>query len=211
MLSNIYLHHVLDLWFEQEVKPRLRGRAWMVRFADDFILGFEREDDATRVYEVLFRRFAKHGLRLHPEKTRLVPFFPPAKSGGRRETFDFLGFTHCWGTSRKGRPFVRRQTMRKRLTRALDGLRAYCREVRTLPLVTQWTGLKRKMQGHFAYYGLTGNRRQLANYAYQAARIWRGWLNRRSASRDMPWTRFNAILARFPLPLPRIVHSVYAQ
>lgn len=211
LLSNIYLHHVLDLWFEHDVKPRLRGRAWMVRFADDFVMGFELEDDATRVYEVLFKRFVKYGLRIHPEKTRLVPFFPPDKLGGRRETFNFLGFTQCWGTSRKGRFYVRRQTMSKRLTRALDGLRAYCQEVRTMPLVQQWDGLKRKMQGHYAYYGLTGNMRQLANYAHEAERVWRFWLNRRSATRDMPWTRFKTILARFPLPPPRIVHSVHAQ
>lgn len=101
--------------------------------------------------------------------------------------------------------------MSKRLTRALDGLRAYCREVRTQPLVSQWTGLKQKMQGHFAYYGLTGNIRQLANFAHEAERIWRYWLNRRSASRDMPWTRFHTVLARFPLPPPRIVHSVFSQ
>jgi group II intron reverse transcriptase/maturase len=211
ILSNIYLHQVLDLWFERIVKPCLRGRAWMVRFADDFVMGFEREDDAKRVYEVLFKRFEKHGLRIHPEKTRLVPFFPPDSNGGRRETFNFLGFTHSWGTSRKGRAYVQRQTMSKRLTRALDGLRAYCREVRTQPLVRQWTGLKQKMQGHFAYYGLTGNFRQLASFAHAAERIWRCWLNRRSASRDMPWTRFKTVLARFPLPSPRIVHSVFAQ
>jgi len=211
MLSNIYLHHVLDLWFEHTVKPLLRGRAWMVRFADDFVMGFEREDDAKRVYAVLFKRFAKHGLRIHPEKTRLVPFFPPEPNGGRRESFNFLGFTHSWGTSRKGRAFVRRQTMSKRLTRALGGLRAFCRDVRALPLVSQWEGLRRKLQGHYAYYGITGNWRQLATFAHEAERIWRYWLSRRSASRDMPWSRFHTVLARFPLPPPRIVHSVYAQ
>ena len=211
MLSNIYLHHVLDLWFEQTVKPCLRGGAWMVRFADDFVMGFEREDDARRVYEVLFKRFAKHGLKIHPGKTRLVPFFPPARRAGERVTFDFLGFTHCWSTSRRGRAFVRRQTMSKRLTRALDGLRAYCREARTQALASQWAGLKQRMQGHYAYYGITGNLRQLAAYARGAEGVWRFWLNRRSAKRDMPWPRFKALLARFPLPPPRVVHSVYAQ
>jgi len=160
---------------------------------------------------VLFKRFEKHGLRIHPEKTRLVPFFPPEQIGGRRVTFNFLGFTHAWGTSRKGRAYVRRQTMSKRLTRALDGLRAFCRKARTLPLAEQWEGLKRRMQGHYAYYGITGNMRQLANFAHEAERIWRYWLNRRSAERDMPWDRFKPILKRFPLPWPCIVHSVYAQ
>ena len=208
MLSNIYLHHVLDLWFEQEAKPRLKGRAWMVRYADDFVMGFELQEDARRVYEVLFKRFAKHGLSIHPQKTRLVPFFPPERNGGQRKTFDFLGFTHSWGTSRKGRAFVKRQTMSKRLTRALDGLRRYCREVRTAPVASQWEGLKQKMRGHYAYYGITGNIRQLANYAHEAERIWRFWLNRRSSQRDMPWDRFKGILRRFPLPPPHIVHSV---
>jgi len=205
MLSNIYLHHVLDLWFEQQIKPLLKGRAWMVRFADDFIMGFEQEQDARRVYGVLFKRFEKYGLRIHPDKTRLMPFFPPM--GGHRETFDFLGFTHSWGTSRKGRAIVTRQTMSKRLTRGLDGLRQYCRKNRHRPLEEQWKSLRRKMQGHYVYYGITGNRRQLANYAYHAERIWRYWLNRRSRKRDMPWARFQRVLSRYPLPPPRIVHS----
>lgn len=211
MLSNIYLHHVLDLWFEQTVKPCLRGRAWMVRYADDFVMGFERQDDAQRVYGVLFKRFLKHGLTIHPEKTRLVPFFPLDPNGGHGETFNFLGFTHSWGTSRRGRAFVRRQTMSKRLTRALDGLRAYCRGARTQPLASQWEGLKQRMRGHYAYYGITGNMRQLAAYVRAAERIWRFWLNRRSDKRDRPWHRFKALLERFPLPPPRVVHSVYAQ
>jgi hypothetical protein len=210
MLSNIYLHHVLDLWFEHDVKPCLRGRAWMVRFADDFVMGFEHQDDAERVYRVLFKRFEKYGLRIHPEKTRLVPFFPPEKLGGRRESFDFLGFTHHWDISRKGNPFVRRRTMSKRLTRALDGIREFCRKERTRPLAEQRIKLKQKMQGHYTYYGITGNMRQLANFAHEVERIWRYWLNRRSAKRDMPWARFKTVLARFPLPRPRIVHSAFA-
>ena len=208
MLSNIYLHHVLDLWFEQEIKPRLKGRAWMVRFADDFVMGFEYEQDARRVYAVLFKRFEKHGLMIHPEKTRLVPFYPPDRNGGKRETFNFLGFTHQWGTSRKGRAIVTRQTMSKRLTRALDGLRQFCRENRTQPLEEQWKSLKQKMRGHYAYYGIVGNLRQLANFAHETERIWRFWLNRRSSRRDMPWERFQRILARYPLPQPHIVHSI---
>lgn len=210
MLSNLYLHYVLDLWFEKEIKPRLKGRAWMVRFADDFVMGFEQEEDVRRVYEVLSKRFEKHGLKIHPQKTRVVEFFPPKPNGGDRASFDFLGFTHSWGLSRKGRTYVRRQTMSQRLTRALDGLRQYCRKVRTRPLVLQWKGLKQKMQGHYAYYGITGNIRQLDNYAHEAERIWRFWLNRRSAKPDMPWKRFQEILKRFPLPPPCIVHSVYA-
>jgi group II intron reverse transcriptase/maturase len=206
MLSNIYLHHVSDLWFEQQIKPRLKGRAWMVRFADDFVMGFEHEGDARRVYEVLFKRFKKHGLEIHAEKTRLVPFYPP-ESGGKRETFDFLGFTHSWGRSRKGKAIVKRETMSKRLTRALGKVWQYCREHRDQSLPEQWESLVRQVRGHYAYYGITGNIRQLSNYAHEAERIWRYWLNRRSRKRDMPWKRFKRILARYSLPPPRIVHS----
>jgi len=210
MLSNIYLHSVLDLWFEQEVKPRLKGRAWLVRFADDFLMGFELERDARRVYEVLPQRLAKRGLTLHPEKTRLVPFFPPERNGGQRVSFNFLGFTHSWSVSRQGRPFVQRRTMQQRLTRALEGLRTYCRQSRHEPLAQQRDQLERKMRGHYAYYGITGNFRQLRNYAHEAERIWRYWLNRRPRQRDMPWARFKqTVLRRFPLPRPRVVHSVY--
>lgn len=210
LLSNIYLHHVLDLWFERDVKPRLNGQGWLVRFADDFVMGFELQSDAMRVYEVLFKRFAKFGLGIHPTKTRLLPFFPPESSGGQRVAFDFLGFTHHWGLSRKGRPCVRRRTRCARLTRALDGVRAYCRENRTQPVRVQRDGLRARMLGHYAYYGITGNMRQLANYAHAVERIWHYWLNRRSSRRDLPWTRFAQLLVRLPLPRPRIVHSFYA-
>mgnify|MGYP000855945491 CR=1 FL=1 len=210
LLSNIYLHEVLDLWFERDVKPRLQGQAWLVRFADDFVMGFELRTDAVRVHEVLFKRFARFGLRVHPTKTRLLPFFPSDVPGGQRTTFDFLGFTHHWGMSRAGRPCVRRRTRCARLTRALDSLRSYCRDNRTQPLRVQHAGLRARMLGHYAYYGITGNMRQLANYARAVERIWRYWLNRRSSRRDMPWTRFAQLLLRLPLPRPRIVHSFYA-
>lgn len=206
LLSNIYLHNVLDLWFEEQIKPRLRGRAWMVRYADDFVMGFEHEDDARRVWDVLFKRFMKFGLSIHPQKTRLVRFFPP-EGGGKRETFNFLGFTHYWGRSRRGRAVVKRKTMSARLTRTLRNIRQVCRKNRCAPLREQQQQLSRMMRGHYAYYGLTGNRRQLVNYARQVERAWRFWLNRRSRSPDMPWRRFKRVLERYPLPVPRIVHS----
>lgn len=210
MLSNIYLHYGLDFWFEDQVKPRLKGRAWLVRFADDFVMGFELEEDAQRVYRVLFERMAKYGLTLHPEKTRLMPFFPPEGRGPSGETFDFLGFTHYWGKSRRGKPVVKRKTMSERLTRALKNIWEYCRKNRTKPLEVQRTDLDRKMRGHYQFYGITGNFRQLHNFAHGVERIWRFWLNRRSRKRDMPWGRFKeGVLGRFPLPPPRIPHSVY--
>jgi group II intron reverse transcriptase/maturase len=207
LLSNIYLHHVLDLWFEQDVKPRLRGKGWLVRYADDFVMGFEREDDARRVYEVLFKRFARFGLRIHPEKTRLLPFFPPA-TPGQGETFTFLGFTHAWSVSQRGAPYTRRQTASKKFTKGLDGIRDYCRNHRTRPLREQWEALRQRLRGHAQYFGIIGNSRRVSSYFYEARRIWRTWLNRRSSQRDVTWERFyREIIPRFPLIPPTIRHS----
>ena len=160
-LSNVYLHEVLDQWFEREVKPRLRGRAFEVRYADDVAMVFEHEDDARRVLGVLAKRLEKYGLRLHPEKTRMVDFRSPRKSprgGSQRErSFAMLGFTHYWGRSRKGRWIVKRKTAKDRLSRALRGIGHWCRNRRHWKLRDQQAGLSRKLRGHYAYYGITGN------------------------------------------------------
>ena len=208
LLSNIYLHHVLDLWFGQAVTPRLRGRGWMVRYADDFVMGFEREDDARRVHEVLFKRFARFGLPIHPEKTRLLPFFPPATSGsGKGESFVFLGFTHAWGCSKRHMPYVQRQTASKKFTKGLDGIRDYCRSHRTCPLHEQWEALCQRIRGHAQYFGIIGNSQRVSSFVHEVRRIWQHWLNRRSHQRDMTWERFQETIRRFPLAVPRIQHS----
>jgi group II intron reverse transcriptase/maturase len=213
MLSNLYLHEVLDEWFEHEVKPRLRGRAFQVRFADDAALIFEREEDARRVLAVLAKRFAKYGLRLHPEKTRLVDFRSPPRTGRngsqRERSFDLLGFTHFWGRSRKGRWVVQRKTAKDRFTRALRAVGRWCRAHRHWPVPAQCLALSRKLQGHFAYYGITGNARALARFLYEVRRLWRKWLNRRSWHARMTWEKFVRLTERCPLPPPRVVHSVF--
>ncbi len=185
LLSNIYLHEVLDRWFEDTVTPRLRGRALMVRFADDALLAFEREEDARRVLEVLAKRFARFGLTLHPEKTRLVDFRrPPWRRGTRRSqrgrSFDLLGFTHYWGRSRKGNWVVQRKTAKNRFRRAVRQIGHWCRRHRHLPVAEQWQTLSRKLRGHDAYYGITGNARALARFRQAVRRAWHKWLNRRS-------------------------------
>jgi group II intron reverse transcriptase/maturase len=211
LLSNIYLHEVLDVWFEQVIKPRLRGKAFLIRFADDFVMGFERQDDARRVLEVLSKRFEKYGLTIHPEKTRLISFYPPERQGGQRTSFDFVGFTHYWDVSRKGRDFVRRTTRRERFTRALQNVREYCRKTMAEPVREQWTGLCVRMRGHYGFYGITGNARALSRYRYMVGRIWWHSLNRRSGHAAKGWEWFNRkILPRYPLPPARVVHSVYA-
>jgi len=213
LLANVYLHEVLDEWFEDVVQPRMRGPAFMVRFADDAVLVFASEDDARRVAEVLPKRFAKYGLRLHPEKTRLVPFERPRTHGrngcGRPETFDFLGFTHYWGQSRRGYPIVKRKTARTRFTRALKAIRCWCRAHRHLPIAEQHRELRSKLLGHDAYYGITGNGEMLQRFHYEVPRIWRKWLGRRSNRARLTWDRFNRLLVRYPLPRARVVQSVY--
>jgi len=186
LLANVYLHYVLDVWFEQEVKPRLRGRAFMIRYADDFIMGFACEEDARRVLEVLPKRFGKYGLTIHPDKTRLVPFESPERAerdsqepGGRPGTFDFLGFTLRWGVSRKGNAVIVRQTSASRFNRAVKKIAEWCRRNRHRPISEQHATLSQKLRGHDAYYGVTGNSRALGNLRHVVRRIWRKWLSRR--------------------------------
>jgi len=217
LLANIYLHYVLDCWYVESVKPRMKGRTFLVRFADDFILGFENKEDADKVYRVLFQRFEKYGLSLHAEKTRLVPFGrpadttePPKADGPSAGTFDFLGFTHYWGKSREGRWVIRRKTSRKRLGRSLKRVSQWCRANLHAPLRVQVEALGRKLKGHFGYFGITGNSTALQRYRQEVVRVWRRWLARRGDPKGMPWDRMNRLLAFFYLPEARVVHSIYA-
>ena len=215
LLANVYLHEVLDTWFELEIRPRLKGEAHLVRYADDFVMVFESEEDARRVLNVLPKRFGKYGLSLHPEKTRLVHFKkPPRKERGGGEgtgpgTFDFLGFTHYWGRSRSGNPVVKRRTATKNFTRSLRKVAEWCRKHRHMGVLAQALSLRPKLQGHYGYYGITGNFKALDQFAYQVRRTWRKWLARRSQRARMDWERFNRLLEQYPLPPPRVVHSVY--
>jgi RNA-directed DNA polymerase len=218
LLSNIYLHEVLDCWFEREVKPRLVGRAFLIRYADDAVLSFEEEVDARRVMAVLAKRFGRFGLTLHSTKTRMVDFRAPWRRGGATEardgtnvSFDMLGFTHYWGRSRKKNWVVLRKTATKRFTRAVKRIAQYCREAMHRKLAEQQSELNRKLQGHFAYFGITGNSRALNRLVYVTKQIWHSWLGRRSNSKRLTWERFNELLRRFPLIRPRIVHRYAAQ
>jgi RNA-directed DNA polymerase len=206
LLANIYLHEVVDKWFEQAVKPRLKGRGFMVRYADDLVLGFSSEEDARRVMAVLPRRFEKYGLTLHPEKTRMVAFRSPNRSpmgGGKPGTFDFLGFTHYWGRTRRGLWAIKRKTASGRFGRALRRIADWCRAFRHEPLGVQHDALSKKLRGHYGFYGITGNSLALARFFYEVERAWHKWLARRS-QRKLNWARFSAVLAHFPLPPPTI-------
>mgnify|MGYP001560287063 FL=1 len=194
----------------------MKGKTFLVRFADDFILGFEKKEDAEKVYRVLFKRFEKYGLSLHPEKTRRVPFGCPKETkddqdkGPKPETFDFLGFTHYWSKSRQGRWVIRRKTMRKRFTRGLKAISQGCRENLHEPLLKQVEQLGRKLKGHFGYYGLTGNFASLQRFRWEVIKIWRQWLARRGDPQGMSWERMNRWLDFFYIPEARVVHSIYA-
>lgn len=210
LLANVYLHEVLDKWFEDEVMPRLKGRAFLVRYADDFVIGLEREDDARRVMDVLPKRFGKYGLMLHPAKTRLIPFSRPGKGGPGAPspgTFDFLGFTHHWAKSRRGNWVIKQKTAKGRLSRGLRRIAEWCRIHRHLPIKEQHRILVSKVRGHYSYFGITGNWRALDRLVHEVKHIWHKWLRRRS-QRKMTWERFNALLARYPLPPAVAVHSV---
>jgi RNA-directed DNA polymerase len=219
VLSNIFLHYVLDDWFEQVVKPRLRGRAYLIRYADDFVIGFSDAEDARRVMEVLPQRFSKYGLTIHPDKTKLVPFSQPSpRATGKGQgagpppgTFTLLGFTHYWGRSLKGNWVVKRKTASSRLSRALRSIAQWCRLNRHQPLGEQQQTLGQKLRGHFAYYGITGNSNALSMFRTAVVRCWRYWLSRRNRERSLDWDLFNRLLERYPLPLTKVVHSVYAR
>lgn len=205
LLGNVYLHTVLDHWFENEIKPRLRGRACLVRYADDFVIGLERRDDAARVMAVLPKRLGRFGLALHPDKTRLLPFTrPKGRDGKGPATFDFLGFTHYWRRTRTGRWMMWCKTMCVRLRRAIQSVTEYCRRHRHDPVKMQHAALIRRIQGHFNYYGVNGNIRSLERLIEVVRPIWRKWLRRRSHKTRLTWERYQALLERYPLPVPRI-------
>ena len=219
MLSNVFLHYVLDEWFVREVQPRLKGQSFLIRYADDFVMGFSREEDARRVMDVLPKRFEKYGLTLHPEKTRLVPFERPTGRPQRpgppeqtpAGTFDLLGFTHYWGRSRYGYWVVKRKTSRSRLNRGLNALAQWLRKERHCALADQHQTLSQKLRGHFAYYGITGNAPALTEFRRGAIGLWRKWLSRRNRDGPISWQRMYRLLERYPLPPAIVVHSVYRQ
>jgi RNA-directed DNA polymerase len=208
LLSNIYLHEVLDVWFTQQVAARLKDRAQLVRFADDFVMVFGCESDARRVMEVLPKRFERYGLKIQEEKTRLVSFDRPTGEGrGKGAGFTFLGFAHFWGKSQKGRWVVKRKTAKRKLALAVRRVHLWCKNNRHLPVKEQHVKLRQKLHGHYGYYGITFNSRSIKGFYEQAKRSWYKWLNRRSRDKQMPWDRFNRLLERYPLPRPRIVHQ----
>jgi group II intron reverse transcriptase/maturase len=212
LLANIYLHHALDVWFEEVVKPLLKGEAYEIRFADDAILCFQHKEHAEKVLRVLPKRFEKYGLTLHPEKTRLIEFGRYAarnakKQGKKAETFDFLGFKHFCARNRKGGFTVHVKTIAKRLRRGLKAIADWCKQHRHEPVDEQQKTLNAKLRGHYQYYGRPSNYRSIRQFYQRVRRIWRVWLGRRTRGRLLTWERYQAILRQHPLLLPRITHA----
>jgi group II intron reverse transcriptase/maturase len=210
LLSNVFLHYVLDEWFAMQVQPRLRGTSTLVRYCDDFVMVFADKEDAERVHAVLGKRLAKFGLELHPDKTQLIDFRPPAARTDAETTlpttFNFLGFLHVWGKSRKGNATMWQRTAKDRLARTLSAINEQCRLMRPLPLAEQQRRLCQMLKGHFAYFGISGNYQRLAAVVEQTRRLWRKWLSRRSWTSYVTWEQFLRLVERYPLPKPRIVH-----
>jgi RNA-directed DNA polymerase len=212
LLANIYLHHVLDKWFEDEVKPRLKGEAYEIRFADDAILCFQHKKDAEKVLAVLPKRFEKYGLTLHPEKTRLIEFGRYAarsarKQGKKPATFNFLGFVHICARSRQGKFTVHVKTIAKRLRRGLKAVWEWCKQHRHDPVNEQQKTLNAKLRGHYQYYGRRTNYRAIRQFYQRVRRIWREWLSRRTRGKKLTWERYDAMLRQHPLLPPRITHA----
>lgn len=210
LLSNIYLHYVLDLWFEKAIKPRLEGEAYLVRYIDDFVVCFEHQRDAERFQHVLSRRLSKFRLALEPTKTRLIAFgrfaAREAQKHGRTkpDTLYFLGFTHYCTRNQQGRFKVGRRTEKGRLRRTLQKLQALMRQIRHDPLGDQAARINQLLQGHYAYFGLAGNLPSLLRIYRAVTRYWHRMLSSRSQKSYVTWAAFQRILARIPLKRPKL-------
>ena len=211
LLSNVYLHSVLDDWYVNDIEPHMEGKSFLVRYCDDFVMGFSSQSDAERTLEALKARFASYGLEIHPQKTRLVRFKRPSKYAKDQEpkaaSFDFLGFRHYWGKSLKGNNVVQRKTCGKGLRRSLKAIKEWGRKHRHLPLRKQQEQINGKLTGHYGYYGITGNIRSLNRLRWEVQKHWRRWLGRRTRKGVKNWDAFNALLRNYPLVYPKIVHS----
>jgi group II intron reverse transcriptase/maturase len=215
MLSNVFLHYVLDLWFEKKIRTQARGACSLVRYADDFICMVQYQDDARYIEPTLRERFAKFGLDLHSEKTRTISFGRYERENAQRQqrkanTFDFLGLTHFCGISRKGKFIVGRQTSRKKFRQKCQEMNDWLRKIRNHKKAKDWwPTLAATLRGHYHYYGVSGNMRSLNRFYLMTVRMTRKWLNRRSQRKRFHWKGFIEYLKHYPLPRPRMVHNFY--
>ena len=215
LLANIFLHYVLDTWFETTVKSHVKGFCELVRYADDFICVVRHSDDAKRIEQGLKNRFKKYELEIHPTKSRNISFGRferenAGKQNRRANTFNFLGFTHYCDISRKGNFKIGRKTSRKKFTAKCKEMNTWLKAIRNqVKTKDWWKTLIQKLRGHFQYYGVSENYKSMDMFYRATMRMVRKWMNRRSQKRKMSWDKFNKYLEHYPLPKPRIVHSFY--
>ena len=215
VLSNIFLHFVLDLWFEKKVVPRVKGACYIVRYADDFICMVQHADEAQRIIEALRKRFAKFGLELHPEKTRIISFGRfererASRANRRAHIFDFLGFTHYCGQNRAGKFILCRKTSKKKFRMKCKEMNIWLRRIRNrVKMKEWWPALRAKLRGRYQYYGVRGNMRSLEQFYNSVERMTLKWLNRRCQCKSFNWEDFRRYREHYPLPQPRIVHNFY--
>jgi group II intron reverse transcriptase/maturase len=203
ILANVYLHYALDLWFHKVVKPRCRGEACLIRYADDFVCAFQHRADAEWFYQALGQRLGKFGLELSADKTRVIAFSQHHQPG--KTSFDFLGFEFRWGKDRAGRPHLKRRTSRKKLRDSLKRFSEWCQQACRSKLAELFKELNAKLRGYYNYYGVNGNSPSLHQFFDCAIRILYKWLNRRSQRRSYNWAGFRELLQRFRVERPRIV------
>lgn len=206
VLANIYLHYALDLWFEKKVRKHCVGKAFLVRYADDFVCLFQYRSDAERFYRVLPKRLGKFGLEIAPEKTHLLSFSKEDLKGC--EAFDFLGFEHRWIKGARGQVYMRRRTSRKRLRASIKVMKDWVIENRVLRLKNLFKQLNRKLKGYYNYYGLFGNSKSLIEFYRLIKRILFKWLNRRSQRRSFTWEQFKGVVRYYGLEEPRITEQI---
>jgi group II intron reverse transcriptase/maturase len=203
ILANVYLHYALDLWFQEVVKAHCKGEAFLIRYADDFVCGFQHEEEAQSFYKALEFRLEKFGLQLAADKTRVIRFSRKEKPGSSR--FDFLGFEFFWGRDRARKPHLKRRTSRKKLRNSLANFTQWCKENRNLRLRLFFPTLKLKLRGYYNYYGVVDNAHGLNEFYREAIGILFKWLNRRSQRRSFNWQGFNDLLDHFEVPRPRVL------
>jgi len=215
ILSNIFLHYVLDLWFEKKVIPRVKGAGNMVRYADDFICMVQNADEAQRIIEALRKRFAKFDLELHPDKTRVISFGRfegerASKQNRGPSTFDFLGFNHYCGKNRKGKFILFRKTSNKKFRMKCKEMNNWLMQIRNYQKTREWWPiLQAKLRGHYQYYGVSGNMPHLEKFYALTERMVLKWLNRRMRHKSLNWESFREYREHYPLPKPKIVHNFY--
>jgi RNA-directed DNA polymerase len=215
LLANIYLHYVLDLWFEKVIRREVRGFAQLIRYADDCVICFQSGKEAEAFGEEFRERLSKFGLRIAAGKSRIVefgryPWLRARQEGRRLATFDFLGFTHYWGKTRKGSFKLGRKTARKKFVQKTKELNQWMKKVRNLEELEEWWQVLRlKLLGHYRYYGISGNMPAMQVYYTRTLKLAHKWINRRSQKQSYSWQQFWNFVKYNPLPLPKIYHLTY--